>query len=332
MEKYLEIIQNSYTSYFWYLVKEPFNFHAHNYIYWLLAVSLFFFGLEWVKPWRTDQPKFRKDFWLDFFYMFFNFFLFSLVVFSAASNVFSTLFSDFLGLFGITNMVAVSIGSLPYWGQILILFLVGDFLSWNVHRLLHRIPFLWEFHKLHHSVEEMGFAAHLRYHWMENVVYSSLKYIPLAMIGFSIQDLFVLHIFNLVVGHYNHSNITVSGRITGAILGALIGFAIITSYEMTVLMNVLIIGGTTTLTSLVVGPFMKIIFNSPEMHIWHHAHDLPKERMTGVNFGITLAVWDYIFKTDYIPSSGQNIKLGFENLEQYPKTFWEQLTYGFGKK
>jgi sterol desaturase/sphingolipid hydroxylase (fatty acid hydroxylase superfamily) len=91
-------------------------------------------------------------------------------------------------------------------GATLTLLIVRDFIQWNIHRLLHRVNFLWEFHKVHHSVEEMGFAAHLRYHWVENVVYRTFEYIPLAMIGFGIEDFFIVHIFTLAVGHFNHSN------------------------------------------------------------------------------------------------------------------------------
>lgn len=333
MEKYLNIILNSYTGYFNYLKNELIHFHLQNYIYWLLLVSLFFFGLELVKPWREEQPNFRKDFWLDFFYMFFNFFLFSLIIYNAVSSVFVEMFADFLGIFGITNLVAINIGALPYWTQLGILFVVGDFLSWNVHRLLHRIPFLWQFHKLHHSVEEMGFAAHLRYHWMENVVYSSLKYIPLAMIGFSISDLFIMHIFNLTFGHYNHSNISIDGRITSSILGGLIGFAIVSSYpELAILQQVGIVVGSTVSTSLLLSKYMKVIFNSPEMHIWHHAYELPDDKPHGVNFGLTLAVWDYIWKTAHMPFNGRDIRLGFSDLEDYPKAFWKQITYGFKRE
>jgi len=299
---------------------------------WLVIVSLFFFGLEWIKPWREKQAKFRKDFWLDFFYMFFNFFIFSLVIFNAASRVFVEFFNDFLALFEVTNLVALQIGMLPYWGHLAILFLVGDFLSWNVHRLLHRVPFLWEFHKLHHSVEEMGFAAHLRYHWMENIVYSTLKYIPLTMLGFDIVDLFVMHIFNLVIGHYNHSNITVNGQITGGIFGGLIGVVLVYSYPNLVMIESFgIVTLSVVLGSVILGRFMKKIFNSPEMHIWHHAYEIPESHRYGVNFGITLAIWDYLFKTNYMPHSGRDIRLGFKNIENYPTSFWKQITSGFRK-
>ncbi|MDZ4704830.1 MAG: hypothetical protein SH848_12920, partial [Saprospiraceae bacterium] len=70
------------------------NPNWHNYFYWLLLVSAFFFVLELLAPWRKNQPKFRKDFWLDFFYMFFNFFVFSLVIYSAVSSVFVNLLND----------------------------------------------------------------------------------------------------------------------------------------------------------------------------------------------------------------------------------------------
>jgi sterol desaturase/sphingolipid hydroxylase (fatty acid hydroxylase superfamily) len=83
---------------------------------------------------------------------------------------------------------------------------VRDFIQWNVHRLLHRSEFLWRFHKVHHSVRQMGFAAHLRFHWGETIVYRTLEYIPLAMIGFGIQDFFLVHIFATAIGHFNHSN------------------------------------------------------------------------------------------------------------------------------
>ncbi len=290
MDKYLEIFINGYKGYANYLWSEITNPNWHNYFYWLIGVSLFFFALEILSPWRKDQPKFRKDFWLDFFYMFFNFFLFSLIIYNAASDVVVNFFNDMLALVGINNLVALEVMSWPTWAHLLLGFVVRDFVQWNVHRLLHRSDFLWEFHKVHHSVEQMGFAAHLRYHWMENVVYRSIEYLPLALIGIGLRDFFIIHIFTLAVGHFNHSNFKLN-----------------------------------------LGP-LKYIFNNPQMHIWHHAYHLPKEKRFGVNFGITLSLWDYLWKTDYIPHEGRDIKLGFPGVEQFPKTFVKQNLHGFVKE
>ena len=167
------------------------------------------------------------------------------------------------------------------------MFFLRDFIQWNVHRLLHRFDFLWQFHKVHHSVKQMGFAAHLRYHWMETFVYRAIEYIPLAMIGFGLQDFFIVHIIALVIGHFNHANF-----------------------------------------KFYLGPF-KYLLNNPEMHIWHHAKELPNKY--GVNFGISLSLWDYIFKSNYIPYDGRDIELGFDDDDVFPKTFITQEIYPLNK-
>lgn len=287
MSNYWEIFVNSFVGYARYFAHEVLTPHWGNYFYWLIAISLVTYALELLFPWRKNQRAIREDFWLDTFYMFFNFFLFSLVGYAAISNVVVQAFNDFLAwAFGIRNLVAIEIGSWPYWAQLLTLFVVRDFVQWNVHRLLHRVPWLWEFHKVHHSVREMGFAAHLRYHFMETIVYRSIEYLPLAMIGFGIQDFLLVHLFTLAIGHLNHANIY-----------------------------------------LPLGP-LKYIFNSPQMHIWHHARHLP-EGSYGVNFGLTLSVWDYLFGTDYIPYEGRDIPLGFEGVDEYPHDFIQQTLEPF---
>ncbi|MFL1894948.1 sterol desaturase family protein [Aquimarina sp. 2-A2] len=296
MEKYLQTVGESYTGYWNYLVKEVlFENSWANYFYGLIVVSLIVWILEIIFPWRKNQSKFRKDFWLDAFYMFFNFFLLNLIVFIALSNVAERFFNDLLGSIGlkISDFQLFDIDVLPRFLGLLIFFLVTDFVQWNTHRLLHKVPFLWNFHKVHHSIKEMGFAGHLRYHWMEPVLYKSILYIPLAIIGgFDAQDVAIVHFFALTIGHLNHAN-----------LGWDYGF-------------------------------MKYIFNNPKMHIWHHSKTLPKHKTVGVNFGISLSLWDYMFKTDHIPSNGRDIELGFENDEQFPNNFIAQELYplSFKKK
>lgn len=287
-EKYWNIIIDSFSGYYHYLISEITHPSWKNYFWALIFVSLVFYMLELIKPWRRNQPKIRQDFWLDGFYMFFNFFIFSLIGYNAVSNVFVELFNDFLEIFGITNWVAFSVAALPGWAQLLTLFILRDFIQWNVHRLLHRTPYLWEFHKVHHSVKQMGFAAHLRYHWAETIVYRTLEYIPLGMIGFGLQDFFIVHIFALSIGHFNHSNV-----------------------------------------KFPLGP-LKYIFNNPQMHIWHHAKEIP-ENLYGVNYGISLSLWDYLFKTNYIPYDGRDIELGFSKDEQFPKSFISQELYPWKK-
>ena len=153
MDTYLNIIRDSFSGYSQYLVSEILNPHWGNYFYWLISISLVFWSLEILIPWRKNQNKIRKDFWLDGFYMFFNFFLFSLIVYNAVSNVAVTFFNEILIKIGIDNLAFFNIETFPYWSQLFILFLTRDFIQYFIHRLLHRIPFLWNFHKVHHSVK-----------------------------------------------------------------------------------------------------------------------------------------------------------------------------------
>ncbi|MEM9678892.1 MAG: sterol desaturase family protein [Bacteroidota bacterium] len=294
MEKYIDTFLNSYSGYWNYLKYELIDLnHWDNYFYGLILISIAVWLLEIAFPWRKQQAIFRKDFWLDTFYMFFNFFLLNLIILIALSNTVETLFEDGLSKVGltVTSLQLFDVGDLPKWLGLFILFIISDFVQWNTHRLLHRVPWLWNFHKVHHSVKEMGFAAHLRYHWMEPVVYKSLLYIPIALIGgYNAQDVAIVHFFALAIGHLNHAN-----------LGWDYGI-------------------------------FKYIFNNPKMHIWHHAKELPEIVRYGANFGLTLSVWDYLFKTNYIPHSGRDIELGFEGDETFPKDFIHQELYPIRKK
>lgn len=283
-----DIFWGSYVGYFSYLKSEVLYPSWHNYFYWLLALSLGVWLLEIFFPWRKEQGVFRKDFWLDGFYLFFNFFLFSLIGYNAISNVFVELFNNSLAGIGINNVVAVNVQTWPRWTQFLLMFVIADFIQWNIHRLLHKNKYLWEFHKVHHSVEELGFAAHFRFHWMETVIYKTLQYIPLMMIGFGIQDFFIIHIIAVAIGHINHANIKVT-----------------------------------------YGP-LKYIFNNPVMHLWHHAKDLPKGSY-GVNFGLSLSIWDYLFNKAYLPIENAHQPLGFDGVKSFPDTFWKQSIFPFKK-
>ncbi|HBI39950.1 MAG TPA: sterol desaturase [Tenacibaculum sp.] len=293
MNRYIEIIKNAYSGYWNYLKNSVlFEVQLENYFYGLIIISLFIWLLELRFPWRKNQPVFRKDFWLDTFYMFFNFFLLNLIVLTALSNVTEQLLNDTLGIvnLSVASFQLFDVNSFPYILKLLVFFISLDFIQWFTHILLHRYEFLWNFHKVHHSVKQMGFAAHLRYHWMEPVLYNSFKYIVLAIMGgFTIQDVAIVHFFNISMGHLNHANINIDYG------------------------------------------FLKYIFNNPKMHIWHHVKELPSGRKNGVNYGITLSIWDYIFKTNYIPHDGRDIEIGFKEDEKFPKDFIVQELYPFRK-
>ncbi len=257
-----------------------------NYFWGLILISLVVWALEILFPWRKEQKIIRQDFWLDAFYMFFNFFIFSIVI-SGVYKVLELSFED-AGV-AAQSLSLLNISEWPQWSQLLIFFIVLDFVQWFTHVLLHRFPFLWKFHKVHHSVKEMGFAAHLRYHWMENVLYKPLKTFGVMILGgFEPQQAYVVHFITIAIGHLNHANIKITWGI------------------------------------------FKYIFNNPVMHLYHHAYVLPEGRY-GMNYGISLSLWDYIFNTAYVPEDSGQIEIGFEGDDKFPKDFIGQSLFGFRK-
>ena len=261
---------------------------SENYFWGLIIISLVVWIFEIIFPWRKSQKIFRKGFWIDIIYMFFNFFLFSIII-VGFYEAFNKLLYD---LFGIaSNSIAlIDLSTFSQISQLIIFFITLDFFQWLTHIMMHRFDFLWKFHKVHHSVKQMGFAAHFHYHWMENILYKPLKVFAVMLIGgFEPEQAYLVHFLTITIGHLNHSNIKLS-------YGAL-----------------------------------KYIFNNPIMHLHHHASSSSNNFKTGVNFAISLSIWDYIFKTNYIPNENGDTKLGYEGDQSMAKSFFGQLFYGFKK-
>jgi sterol desaturase/sphingolipid hydroxylase (fatty acid hydroxylase superfamily) len=76
------------------------------------------------------------------------------------------------------------------------------------------------------------------------------------------------------------------------------------------------------------GP-LKYVFNSPQMHIWHHTH--PDSGPVNRNFGLTLSLWDWLFGTAYMPDHAPK-RLGFEHIENYPDSIAPQWLAPFRKQ
>ena len=289
MEKYVTAFINEFTSTLnWTLDSILFKVPWYNNYFWgLIVISLVVWLLEIIFPWRKNQSSIRKDFWMDVFYMFFNFFIFSILI-SGDYKALGLLFNEI----GITtkSLAVFNISNWPIGLQLVVFFVILDFVQWLTHVLLHKYEVLWRFHKVHHSVKEMGFAAHLRYHWMENILYKPLKTLGVMVLGgFEPEQAYIVHFIAITIGHLNHANI----RITW-------------------------------------GPF-KYILNNSVMHLYHHMKALPENKLKGINFGISLSIWDFLFKTNYVPDENGEIELGFSNEENFPKGFFSQLFTGFGK-
>ncbi len=258
---------------------------TRGYFFWLLVVSALCLVLERVRPWRRGQKLLRRQFAQDLFWLFFNGHYAGILVAHAAGFLLGW------ALPAVEQVRSVNLLSAqPLWVQFAGFFLLKDLLEWVVHNLLHRVGWLWEFHKVHHSIEELDWIGNFRFHWMEVVVYQALTYLPMVMLGVDGRVILAIAVVATLIGHLNHSNLNISW-----------------------------------------GP-LRYVLNSPRMHVWHHDRDWPAGRPYGVNFGICLSVWDWLFGTAWWPgpreSPGQQpSRLGFAGIERFPRGLIGRFTY-----
>jgi sterol desaturase/sphingolipid hydroxylase (fatty acid hydroxylase superfamily) len=80
-----------------------------------------------------------------------------------------------LGVFNAIN--------LPVWLAIAISFLALDFAIWGQHLVLHRVPFLWRLHRVHHSDTVMDISTALRFHPLEILASLAFKAAIILVLG-----------------------------------------------------------------------------------------------------------------------------------------------------
>jgi len=262
---------------------------TRGYFFWLLVVSALCVLLERLRPWRKTQRLFRRQLGQDVFWLFFN---------GHFAGIFLAQVATFLFAWAIPAVQRLEslrlVGGSPWAVRFLVFLVLKDFLDWSIHNLLHRVPWLWEFHKVHHSIEELDWIGNFRFHWMEIVVYQGLTYLPLVILGAGSSVILAVAVVSTVIGHLNHANL-----------------------------------------NLTWGP-ARFVFNSPRMHVWHHDLHWPASRPYGVNFGIVLSTWDWLFGTAHWPSAHeapdlQPSQLGFPGMAEYPRSLWGRFFYPISK-
>jgi len=180
---------------------------TRGYLFWLLVISISCWVLERLVPWRPTQRAWRDQFGQDLFWLVFNGHYAGILLASAST----WLVENLSRAFGAGRLLEPGpvhfLVDRPLWLQFLVFLIVKDFLEFLIHNLLHRVPVLWEFHKLHHSIRELDWIGNMRFHWMEIAVYHSLTYFPLFLLNVDPRVILWIAIFTTIIGHLNHSNL-----------------------------------------------------------------------------------------------------------------------------
>lgn len=104
--------------------------------------------------------------------------------------------------FGLLRLVA-----LPRIAEWLLVLLLFDCWMYWWHRLNHRMPFLWRFHRMHHSDREMDASTGVRFHTGEILLSGLARCLVMPLLGISVAQLIIYETILLPVVFFHHSNV-----------------------------------------------------------------------------------------------------------------------------
>lgn len=178
----------------------------------------------------------------------------------------------------------------------LLSFLAYEFGYWVDHYLKHSIPFLWEFHKVHHAAEVLSPATNARVHPVDTIIFMNILAITMGATGGV-----AYFMFGQKVGQFE-----------------LLGSNAIICVFMYLLTHL----HHTHMWIAFTGWWGKLI-QSPAHHQIHHSMD---PRHFNKNMGGSLALFDWLFGTLYIPSRRREVtKFGVEPGDMNPHSVIDSM-------
>jgi sterol desaturase/sphingolipid hydroxylase (fatty acid hydroxylase superfamily) len=145
----------------------------------LFVMTIVFVPLERIWPLHSKQGTFRPEWTTDAFYFVATHLPSQLINFLMLLP--AALAAPWLAI----PQFQAYVRNWPFVVQLLAVILVADLSQYAVHRMFHKIPVLWRFHAVHHSIRTMDWIAGSRSHFFDIVVTRGLIMIPLALCGFS---------------------------------------------------------------------------------------------------------------------------------------------------
>ncbi len=251
--------------------------NAHQRLFWLHLMAAFAIAVGYMYMSKTPcKHYFGTHIWwhpsarLDYIY-------FIVVSFIKVAVIVPLVFSSKAAAFEMVELLQTLFGyfSPLEWSRELIvasytvaLFVVSDFTRYWLHRLLHTVPFLWRFHRVHHSAEVLNPFTFYRVHPVENLLFG-VRYALSA----GVVTGFFIYLFGARIGLLEIAGVNAVVFVFG-----LLGSNLRHSH-----------------LPLRYGDMLEQWLISPYMHQLHHTRAYAR-----YNYGGALAIWDRMFKTLHV--------------------------------
>lgn len=225
---------------------------------WLVLLLIVFVPLERIFGQRS-QKVFRRSFGADLFYYFLNGILPKLMLI-VPLTVLSA---------GVHRLVPLafysSVAAMPMWVRLAAGLVLNEIGGYWGHRWSHEIPFLWRFHVIHHSAEEIDFLVTSKAHPIDMFFTHLCALVPLYAMGLA-QPL---------GNRVDYVPVAVT--------------AITTYWAYFLHANINWRFG-----------FLEWLISTPAFHHWHHTNDGPQ--VINKNYSAMLPWVDKVFGTLYLPA------------------------------
>lgn len=164
-------------------------------------MACIFVPLERLLPLHEGQRVLRRQWLNDLFYVFANGFVVR-VAFTAVAGAIMGAYAQV-----VPQGTFAWVTAQPLWLQLPAAMLIADIGYYTAHRISHTVPFLWKFHAIHHSIEELDWLATHRVHPVDQIFASMMQMLPLYFLGFSFQTLLIFQAIYSVHAILLHSNV-----------------------------------------------------------------------------------------------------------------------------
>ena len=167
----------------------------------VFLLALVFVPMERVFAQRPGQSTFRPGWTTDVFHFFMSHLLvqmsawLTLAPAAAAARVI------------VAPQLQATVSSLPWLVQFLLVILLADLGEYTVHRLFHRVPWLWRFHAIHHSSEDIDWLAGSRLHLVDVVITRGFTFVPISLFGFANGPVYAYLVFVSFHAVFIHANV-----------------------------------------------------------------------------------------------------------------------------
>jgi sterol desaturase/sphingolipid hydroxylase (fatty acid hydroxylase superfamily) len=170
----------------------------------VLIAGVIFIPLERLQPLHRGQHPLHKGWRTDMLYVFANGALLSMGL--GALTAVTPALSTWL----VSAELRAAVARQPYWIQVIEVAILADLGFYVAHRLFHGVPWLWRFHAIHHSIQELDWLAGVRVHGLDQLVTKGISMLPLLVLGFDAVPIAISAGIYFWHSIFLHSNVRVS--------------------------------------------------------------------------------------------------------------------------